>query len=1050
MAPPPPRPSWRVVLGVVLALVVAGIALGQLQGLLQGMHLSGRPAVSIGGLNHLFHAGPDVKTTSGAVQVWKEYSEETSGQGTAGAREVAWWAVAIDFFLFAPLYTLGLVLFFRRASRELELDPVRNRYYYPVAKLGLVLILTGFVADEIENVANVSVVEYGWTASPDYGARSFHALTWLLWISAWVKWVAGLTAAGLALVLAWVVFAESADRLRTAWSAIRPRVHVLRTQLILAGVIAFVPFAHEQIADLVRRWTPAQLALSAALAWAFALATWLIGRRLLICGQWQPRWSAGRRKWVGRIFFWSLLVLAVIQVVANVFSNGRYRPGWGLAVPAAVLFVLAILGLLLREHPGHAPPGRAPLVPEGAPLAPEATHPRLPRLLASFALVAFGLGVLHASFGYSVYARAWTWKASSLGALALAVVGVLLAALLRRELLLGGVLGAFAGLVLLRLADSELLAPPVLVGAGLLLVLGGWRLYEALGSAAVTRPRPAMSWKLVLALAVVFAVVYAGVIVWPFESGERFGGIGILLFFALVLTCAGALLVWVSPALHVPRALTVVGITRFPIVALIVVWFLAASTFDHGGYHDVRMKNAKTAAAGVTLQAAWECWLAKNRLLDARAGANACAPSEGTTTRASRGAVPLILVATTGGGIRAAYWTSLVLDCAFEVEPGASCPTGGHDASFDRSDRLFALSGISGGSLGLASYAAYLSEKEERAPEADWVRRSLDADALSGSGGWWLLVEIPRVFLQFRSPTDRAGVLERGWERQWPDGELGQGLLELWRSEHHQPLLLLNGTSVEDGCRFETSPLDANVQTRAGIPPGCKSTEPFDAVPPDVADASVLPATRDLLDFLCDDEKDVRLSTAALLSGRFPFVNPAARVEGRCRYGSAHAPTAYVVDGGYLDTSGASPIVELMSDLGPLVDRWNGDAAHTGRCIVPVMIQIDNGFPAGVARSPRRPGELLVPLQTLFATRGAREAEARVEAALLFAGAKGARDHWAHFVNEAHPGPKAPLGWTQSRVSEDELVSQLTRTKNEDAFREVRRWLQPGGLACPS
>ena len=46
-------------------------------------------------------------------------------------------------------------------------------------------------------------------------------------------------------------------------------------------------------------------------------------------------------------------------------------------------------------------------------------------------------------------------------------------------------------------------------------------------------------------------------------------------------------------------------------------------------------------------------------------------------------------------------------------------------------------------------------------------------------------------------------------------------------------------------------------------------------------------------------------------------------------------------------------------------------------------------------------------------------------------------------------GPKAPLGWTQSRVSEDELVSQLTQPRNAGAFDEVNRWSQPGGLSCP-
>jgi hypothetical protein len=1043
-APSPVRPSWRTILALVIALAAAGIALGQLQSLLQGMHVSGRPAKSIGSLNHLFHPGGDVQTSAGTVQIWKEYEARTEGQGTAGPHQVARWAVAVDFVLLAPLYTLGLVLLFRRVSRELERNPdrERDRYYYPIAKIGLVLILVGFVADEIENVANLSIVEYGWSSNPHYGRGWFETLTWVLWISGWVKWAAGLTAAGVALLLGWVVFAESAARLRDGWKAIRPRVHLLRTQLILVLVVAFVPFGHEQIADLIRRWAPEQLAWTAALVWLFALATWLVGRRLLVCGQWEPSWEAHRRKRITRILFSTVLALALLQGIADLLSHGRYRPGWGLAVPAVILAALALLGLLLRGHP------QAEVVPSGAAIAPEATHPRLPRALASFALVVFGLGVLHASFGYSVYARAWTWKASSLGALALVVAGVVLAAVLGRELLLGGLLGAVAALVLLALAQPDFLAPPVLVGAALCSVVGGWRLYDALGRPAVSRPKQELSWKAVVVLAIVFAAGYAAVVVRPFAIGEHVGGVGILLFFALVLTCVGALLVWLVPALHVPRALTVLGVVRFPIMGLLVVWFVAAARIDPGDYHNVRLKKADAPATGVTLPVAWHCWLAKNGLPDESSQPNDCTPPDGAAP-AAKGAVPLILVATTGGGIRAAYWTSLVLDCAFEVNAGSACPTGGHSASFARSDRLFALSGISGGSLGLASYAAYISEKQKRGPERNWVRRSLDADALSASGAWWLLVEFPRVFLEFRSPTDRAGVLERGWEHQWPHGELGQGLLDLWRTNHHEPLLLLNGTSVQDGCRFETSPLNANVETRAGTPPGCKSTELFDESPPDVAGSSVLPATRDLLDYLCNDRKDVRLSTAALLSGRFPFVNPAARIPGRCKYGGAKtAPVAYVVDGGYLDTSGASPILELMTDLQPLVQRWNQDKAHAGRCVVPVMIQIDNGFSAG--KTPGWPGQLLAPPKTLLASRGAREAEARIGGALAFSGAKGAQDRWAHFVNVAHPGPKAPLGWAQSRVSEDELTQQLTQDQNRTEFARVARWLRPGGLTCPS
>lgn len=258
------------------------------------------------------------------------------------------------------------------------------------------------------------------------------------------------------------------------------------------------------------------------------------------------------------------------------------------------------------------------------------------------------------------------------------------------------------------------------------------------------------------------------------------------------------------------------------------------------------------------------------------------------------------------------------------------------------------------------------------------------------------------------------------------------------------PLLLLNGTSVEDGCRFTASPLDANVETADGVPPGCRSTEPFDpGESQGVSADSTLPATRDLVDFLCEDKKDVALSTAGLLSGRFPFVNPAGRVQG-CKRRNAKAPVAYVVDGGYLDTSGTSPVLELMNGLQPLVDNWN--RGHRDRCVTPVLIQIDNGFDAGAPRSSR-PGELLVPLKTLFATRIGRAAEARVGGALAFRGGTPAR--WAHFVNVAHPGPKAPLGWTQSRASERELTEQLGQKKNDEAFALVKSWLS-GGLTCPT
>ena len=123
---------------------------------------------------------------------------------------------------------------------------------------------------------------------------------------------------------------------------------------------------------------------------------------------------------------------------------------------------------------------------------------------------------------------------------------------------------------------------------------------------------------------------------------------------------------------------------------------------------------------------------------------------------------------------------------------------------------------------------------------------------------------------------------------------------------------MLNGTSVQDGCRVNTSVLDVDVEEaetgKALRARDCLSMDAFAAASTPNADGFALAATHDIADLLCED-RDLRLSTAALLSARFPWVSPAGRV---VRCGTAFA--TYVVDGGYFDTSAASP---LQKSSGP-------------------------------------------------------------------------------------------------------------------------------------
>ena len=139
-------------------------------------------------------------------------------------------------------------------------------------------------------------------------------------------------------------------------------------------------------------------------------------------------------------------------------------------------------------------------------------------------------------------------------------------------------------------------------------------------------------------------------------------------------------------------------------------------------------------------------------------------------------------------------------------------------------------------------------------------------------------------------------------------------------------------------------------------------------------------------------------------------------------------------------------------------------SADSGFCIVPFFIQIDNGYEnPRSADSNRSPRETLVPFSALFGSQFGRIANAREEAAIEFdlplqAGTTAIRvlegpdgqpilSRYARFTTRAHPGVQAPLGWTLSNASIDDLRNQLAIEENRLELAEVARWLG-GDLRC--
>ena len=378
---------------------------------------------------------------------------------------------------------------------------------------------------------------------------------------------------------------------------------------------------------------------------------------------------------------------------------------------------------------------------------------------------------------------------------------------------------------------------------------------------------------------------------------------------------------------------------------------------------------------------------------------------------------PLFVVATEGGGIRAAYWTATVLG-------------GLQDANPDFAPHLFAISGVSGGSLGAVVFDALLAEPN---PGSFEFKKKADAilgqDFLSPALGSMLYPDFVQRFLPFPVPYfDRGRALELGWERGWRDtmknNRLATSFVELWSpgSREWMPALFLNGTSVEKGNRIITTNL--------------RLTDVFlDAE--DAADTLAqhgLPATK--------AGCNIPLSTAADMSARFTYVSPAGRFPGG----------SHIVDGGYFENSGATTALEIVTRIKETCRFYN--IANVDVKVIMIsndprkgLLMIAPAKPVAEPPGPKRTksersqgdflGDVMSPPYALMNTREARGVYAQK------AIAREQRRFKAGETPDTPPGTKdiiyfalrdtnvpLPLGWLLSREAARTMQNQLYLNDN--------------------
>lgn len=291
---------------------------------------------------------------------------------------------------------------------------------------------------------------------------------------------------------------------------------------------------------------------------------------------------------------------------------------------------------------------------------------------------------------------------------------------------------------------------------------------------------------------------------------------------------------------------------------------------------------------------------------------------------------PVYLVASEGGGIRSAYWTAQVLATLRASIDG-----------FDR--RTFAMSGVSGGAVGIAAYSACLrSLPPDRLAVRESMRECVTErfralDPLSPLLAAWLwedalarLLPVPmavdpakpgwRCVQPACAHLSRAAGFEREWVRALP--ELAQPLASVGGPDGRwEPHLLLNGTWVESG---ELAPV-ASV----------------------VIDPQHFPAARDVQRRL---GRELSLIGGAHVAARFPFINPLAAVQPASGAASGSAARAaasaealvdgaidgHLADGGYFDNSAASSLTPVWREV-------QAQLAHSGARRDVVVMLIRNG-----------------------------------------------------------------------------------------------------------
>ena len=403
---------------------------------------------------------------------------------------------------------------------------------------------------------------------------------------------------------------------------------------------------------------------------------------------------------------------------------------------------------------------------------------------------------------------------------------------------------------------------------------------------------------------------------------------------------------------------------RMPFITCGVV-LLALLPFGFGDNYEVRtikaaaqtksvMKGSPTAGsetttAGIRLNEAVQLWKAANNC-----EATVCPRP--------------IIIAAAGGASRAGFFTASVIGQLLDDD--LKLEQKGHGlSSAEVRNRIFALSTVSGSSVGAVMATAALAASPSDTQPCTGTDKLWHATGKSKPDNWRSCLEalmsgdfLTPIFLgftfhdtfRFFGWEDRGTLLERSFEEQFKflvkvDQAQAQGLACVGDLEcpfmslrptkqRWLPLLVLNSTSVKSGQRIITTHLDDTFDV----------TSKDESVPCPTAPRErpcQLFGYASIFHYLLRGPSagqpkfdDVRLSTAAHNSARFPLLSPPGAITN-----NDGAFVDWIVDGGYFENLGAQTASELAEAIMAVDEKLR-----------PFVLVISNDPQLGESKPPKQ------------------------------------------------------------------------------------------------